>query len=481
MVESRGGEGQIPAGEPELPSLTGLDNPRSGGPRARRGRTVLALIVVVIVVSAGAVYYSEREISGPSPGYPAPPRGWTTFLGAWADVSSAFSALVNGSWTVHFAEGVAADGHWSPPAALWALYGPGSWVPCEDQLSGVSTLTFWNASEYPSTQSSNDFTSGAAPLWTFVFNGTHTLTFVASWFLGRVSLNAALGQGSPCSDFSIFGASTFVTVDPNHELDSNAIAAEVQAEDEYFSQRPPGVTGPTPMPVPPAPGVALYFPGHQLLPSELSGRGLWTAAYWDCGLDGEYGTSASWTGYLLNATTVPSGHTYQWFGSAGGEPCYDTEYLVSLSRTGVVGAPLGSGEYLEWRINVSFMTSAVPPAWNLTGLTTSLFGSELRSGSPPFSVLPSARALCGSGSRNLTSCPAPSNGWYAVLLAPNGTWLDSYPTSPNGTNWSVPGLHIQSGDLVAFVASQGYGSTDSLELTGGNEPLVFGGDYLEGP
>lgn len=450
---------------------------RNGRRRTRLFWTVAALIVAVIAVTAGALLYSGLAFRS-APSYPVPPQSWTTFAGAWDDVSSAFSAFSNGSWNVSFAEGVAADGHWSPPAAQWALYGP-EWMACETQLTGVSTLTFWNASEYPSTATATDFSSGAAPLWTFIFSGAGTPTFVASWFLGKVALNAALDSGSLCLQHSIFNSTHVPRVEPNVELDSNAIASEVQQEDAFLSGNPPPLGGPTMMPTPPTPGVALYFPGHELLPGEVSGGSLWSVTYTTCGLEGSYGLASSFTTYLLNATALPQRHSYQWLGTS--ISCYDSEYLGDFNRTKVMGAPSNSSQYFEWKLKVSFMTSAVPPRWELSNLTTSLFGLRLASINPPFESLPSTAELCGPGSSNLTSCPAPAAGWYAVLLSHNGTWLDSFPTLANGTSWALPEVAVQTGDMIAFVGASGYTSADTLGLTSANEPSVYGGDYLEGP
>ena len=447
--------------------------PERGKPR----RILAAIAITVLVVAAGVVSYEVYQATRPTTTYPPPPAGWTTLDGAWTAVSNAFSALANGSWSISFAEGVAADGHWSPPAALFMNTG-GKWSNCEAQLSGISTLTYWNASQYPSTQSATVFTSGGAPLWTFVFNGTDTWTYVASWFLGTVILNAALGPGSSCLQFGVFNSPAYQRVSPSQELNSNAIATEVRAEDDYLA----GIgypMPPTPMPVPPNPGVALYLPGPQVLPYLIVGQSQWTLAYTTCGLNGYYGTTTPFTAYLLNSTAPPSGHNYQW--GIGPGPCYDAVYSVDLNRTVVVGAPSGRGQYFEWRTNVSFLTSAVPTHWSLSDFSTSLFGLELNSLSPSPGSLPSSAALCGPGSHNLSSCPAPSAGWYAVLLSPTGVWLDSFPSSPNGTQWALPNVLAQSRDLLAFVGSGAYTSTDSLSISSAIEPHVFGGDYLVGP
>jgi hypothetical protein len=446
--------------------------------RGRTWRIVIVLAVCALVVTVGVLSYVIAFAKQPGATYPAPPTNWVTYRAAWSDVSDAFSAFANDGWSVSFAEGVAADGHWSPPAYLWALYGPGGWTSCEAQLNGVSTLTFWNATTYPASSSPNVFTSGAAPLWTFVFNGSSTPTFVTSWFLGRVILNAALMPGNPCLQLPIFNASKGSAINPSHELDSSVVASEVQAEDQYLAQNPiPPGGGFAPMPVPPTPGVALYLPGLELLPSTIGGAGSWTVAYTQCGLIGTYGQIAPFVAYLLNATVTSQSHSFQWFSSR--PPCFDSEYYVTFNKTATIGAPSNVSQYFTWTANVTFMTSAVPARWSLDALSTSLFGLQLTSDNPPFNSFESAAELCGPGSQNLTSCPPPAQGWYAVLSSPSGKWLDSYPTTQNGSDWAVPDVSLESGDHVVFVGSNySWGSTDSLGLATTNEPWIVGGGFL---
>jgi len=463
-------------------------NHRSPRLNLRRRTKLVALAVSVLVVAIGVSSYvilspnsvgPGAVLGSPSgPNYPSPPSGWVTLHSAWSQVSGAFSAFANGSWRVSFAEGVAADGNWSPPAYLWALYSPSAWTSCEAQLSGVSTVTFWNASVYPASSSPTVFSSGAAPLWTFVFSDSNSSTFVASWFLGNVILNGYLTTGSPCLKLWMFNSSAWWTVDPSHELDSNAIASEVQAEDQYLAQGPfPPGGGFAPMPVPPEPSVALYFPGQELLPSEVLGASQWTVAYTACGLSGSYGQIAPYVAYLLNATAVPQGHSYAWLSSR--PSCYDSDYDVNFTKTTTVGAPTNLSQYFEWKLNVSFMTSAVPARWNLSDLSASDFQFQLGSINPPFGDFNSSAELCGPGSSNLTSCPPPAHGWYAVLLSSDGTWLDSFPTAQSGSNWSLPGVGIESGDQIAFVGSNyPWGSLESLNIRPTNEPWIWGGAFL---
>lgn len=415
-------------------------------------RKIWSISAIVGVGIGAMLIVASFDLGGPRAStYPSPPSGWTTLDGAWTEVSDAFSRLANGSWSVAFAEGVAADGPWSPPLAQFGVVGGSSWSTCGSQLSGVSTLTFWNASQYPYTQSTTDFTSGGAPLWTFVFNGTDTWTYVASWFLGKVILNAVLGARSPCLGFSIFDPTAGQRVLPSNELDSNAVASEVVAEDEYFdSSGLPG--GPTPMPVPPAAGVAVYLPGPQLLPGIIGGAPQWTVAYTTCGLSGTTGTRSLFTDYYLNSTAIPSGHYYHWGSSP--VPCYDTQYSLSGSPSHNWSSLSPPGLYFLWsNFSFGFLTSAVPATFTNSSLTTDMLNVSLRPDYGTGPVAPLAATTCGPGSVSLTNCTPPSSGWFAVLLGSNGSWLDSYPSEANGTSWTVLGVPFLSTDQIVAILS----------------------------
>lgn len=422
---------------------------------------------------------ASLELAGPTPStYPAPPADWTTLDGAWTSISQAFSALANGSWSIAFAEGVAADGHWSPPLLQFELEFSSNWSACQAQLSGVSTLTFWNASRYPSTQSATDFTSGGAPLWTFVFNGTSTWTYVASWFLGKVILNAVLEPSSPCFKFGLFDPPAYQRVFPGSELNSNAVASEVKAEDDYFSSIG-DLGGPTPMPVPPEPGVAIYLPGPQLLPGITAGQPQWTVAYTTCGLDRSIGTETNFTSYYLNSTAVPSGHSYSWGGSSG--PCFDTEYFVFGGPSRNWSSSGLPGHYYLWsNFSFNFLTSAVPATYTNTSLTTGLFDLSVQADYGVGPTEPSARATCGAGSVGLGNCTPPSSGWFAVLLGSHGNWLDSYPSEANGTSWSFPIVPFLPTDqlVVVLSASLNLSSPFSLNLQPTQPNPFVGSDFI---
>jgi hypothetical protein len=448
----------------------------SAAGHVRRGRravviaVTLTVVVLVLAVSIYEYYPVASQTSHQGPTYPTPPPGWATFKTAWSDVSADFNVFANGTWTVRFAEGAASDGPWSPPAVLWDESDPQAWDACAAQLNGVSTLTFWNSSLYPYSSSPNVFSSGAAPLWTFIFNGTGTSTFVASWLVGGVLINGVLGPASPCYSVSpplrdVFAGTSLDRIQPSTILDSNAIASAAIAEESNASH-----LDVAPVPSPPSPAFALYFPGFQSVPITVNAPNTWVTAYGECGLAGQLGTDFTLTDWVFNATSAAGNN---WFSI--GLACADSYYVLNMSRTVLSNPPNSSGVYREWNLSSSFLTSAVPATWTSSDLTTSLIDWWVVNGTGAGITVPSSTALCGTSSTNLSKCTPPASGWYAVLLSPNGTWLDSFPTVANGTTWTVAGVHIADGDRIVYVGAPAVPTTSAFRTTFDTEPTVYAG------
>jgi hypothetical protein len=452
---------------PDLPS-------RDARGRRRRRAVLLAIALAAVLIAATFSLYEGRNLTSSSAEapYPPPPVGWATFHTAWSAVFQDFSGLAVGNWTIEFAEGAAADAPWSPPSVLWSSTPPSLWEPCAAQLSGVSTLTFWNASAYPYSDSPNTFSSGSAPLWTFVFNGSGTPLFVASWLAGEVIVNGALGPTSPCLNLYEFAGVSYEHVQPATEVDSNVIASAAISE-----ERNAALIGAAPVPTPSSPAFALYFPGIQFAPDTVNAPDLWVVDYGACGSPGQLGTNFSLTGYIFNATSAAGG---DWLTSHF--TCADAYYDLNMTATAVPNPPIGSGLYREWALNSSFLTSAVPPVWTSTDLTTSLTHWEVvtppQVGVSSMTLAPTG-AVCNSAAQNLSDCTPPTSGWYTVLLGPNSTWLDSYPSVSNGTGWSLPGVPIETGDRMLFVAAAGFPTGATFRTTFDTEPTVYAGAMLD--
>ncbi len=419
-------------------------------------RVAIAIgVAAILLVSGSSIYWTETRHQSGGVTQPPPPPGWTTYLRAWDSVSTALSSIANGTWTLRFAEGAAATSRWAPPAVLWAETYPVAWARCAAQLSGVSTLTFWNYSVYPNSSVPNVFTSGAAPLWTFVFNGSGTPTFVATWFSGRVLVNAALPPTSPCFDSGL-GLDRVFTGLPRQPVpltsyvDSDVIARAARNAG-LLPQDQPGE-------------FALYFPAEQVVPDRNYGGATWTIDSGSCGSPGELGANFTLTESWYNGTTGTSG--FSWGESSW--MCADAYYLLNLTAAPFVPPFNSTGIYREWNLSWSFLSSAIPATWTNGSLNTSMLQLWADGGGSPFA------AVCSSPASNLSSCVPPSAGWYAVLEGPTGALLDSYPSATGGTHWTTPGVVVSPDDHLVLVGAAGLAPTTFLRTLSTTEPLVFG-------
>lgn len=399
-------------------------------------KTSVATVIVGVGLGVLLVAASLGPLPAASSLYPTPPSGWTTFLPAEAAVGEAVVPRVAGPWVLVFTEGVAANGPWSPMAWQFegvtpiGLCGVGPW-----NLNGVSTLTFWNASEYPFSTSSTALASGAAPLWTFVYENGSGVRIVGTWWLGSVLLNGVVTPTSPeCTgppQQPTFTGST---------LNSNAAAryAQLLGGTGFIGASRYRAT--------------LYFGTGPTLISSYSGVGgaqpPWAVVYTGCGSPGFHGWNNT-TEFMLNSTTGA------WVGeSINPEVCFDTEYAVYGTPTDNWTSSGPPGHYYLWSgFSFDFLTSAVPKIFTNSSLTTDMFDVSLAAGETAGTDVAPAVATCGPGSSGIADCQPPASGWFAVLLGQNGSWIDSFPSAASGTGWSVPGVHFLASDQLVLVAS----------------------------
>lgn len=378
--------------------------------------------------------------------FPPPPTGWTTFDVAQEAVQAVVAPPITGPWSLEFAEGAAANGPWAPMAWQWGIVPESLCGLGQQTLSGISTLTFWNASEYPSSDSPAAFTSGGAPLWTFVFENASGFRIAASWFSGQVILNGLVRANSTCP-ISLSSSPIL----PNVEMDSSA-AAQVAIDEA-------GATFASDA----AYHSALYFPGRTLLPFSMGVGGNirpWQMVYSQCGMPTYHGSSRI-TDYIFNSTT---GERYGpgWTTIT----CYDTSYLLTLDSSKLQNSTSPPGAQVWTNLTaVSVFTSAVPATARTTDLTTALFDPDITILSYPWDLRPAA-AACNVTNPYFASCTPPSKGWYAVLLDTKGQWLDSFPSTAGGMNWTLAGVPVVVGDQLVFVFAPGPIVNANLELRG---------------
>jgi hypothetical protein len=72
----------------------------------------------------------------------------------------------------------------------------------------------------------------------------------------------------------------------------------------------------------------------------------------------------------------------------------------------------------------------------------------------------------------LTDCRASGSGWYAVLLSSSGSWLDAYPSSPNGSAWEIPNVSLVSNQYLVVVVPGSWNVTGDIFSMNGTVAVV---------
>jgi hypothetical protein len=438
----------------------------SGSPASRK---IIALAIAAgAVLGSALVVYTSTLPQGHT--IPPPSTEWATFDGSEPAVQRVVQALPGGPWNLTFAQGVAASGPWSTPATWISLAWDGGMNVtinnCLMGVEGISVISPWNNSLYPVVTSPNVFTSGSAPLWTYIFQGISGARVVASWYAGTVTLNDRLPAGSPCAQLFplLQNSGTFVA---SRVVDSSIAAQQaLKLGGSAFLART-------------TPAIAVYVLGSPYLGWTGGPLHQWTIEYGTCGLQGSFGQRTSFYDYAVNLTTGKPN-----LGGNGSGPCFRWLYDLHLQLIANQSYPGAAGYSWEWNESISFLTSQVPTKLQATSLTTDLFGLSLfTNGILPFTVpIPSAAAVCTPTHPGVANCTPPAHGWYGVLLGANGSWLDSFPSVANGSSWTVPGaLVVPNGDRLLLVASPGAFSYAQFGTSSSYDPFVLSGAEIEEP
>jgi hypothetical protein len=399
---------------------------------------------------------------------PPPPAGWSTFDGANRMVEPLVAHTPGGPWSISLAEGVAAWGPWSPTLSMWGLNA--SWAPsiaaCQSLLSGESLFTFWNDSAYPAATGSAVFESGGAGLWTFVYLNQSHAALVTSVLDDRAVSNGVLPPNSPCASFGGPFRATTSYLNPANVTDPSTFAA---ASYSAITLGQAAGHGPT---------TAFYILGNPALPVSFVAPGYnqeWSTYYGDCGDPGVAGRVI----YASAPQDVPH------------HPGYEQQITVGnycfQSLDGILPGTkslwsYGSTFYASWPVSV-LVDSSTRPVTTPQPLTTSLFAMSvmLNSGLGPYSFqFTSGQPTCAVGSSSVASCIGVAQTWFALLLNPSGTIVDSFPSVSGATNWTVPNVPIQTNDQIVLVSPVPvFSLADSgLEFDSGWNPYVCCGFHF---
>jgi hypothetical protein len=111
--------------------------------------------------------------------------------------------------------------------------------------------------------------------------------------------------------------------------------------------------------------------------------------------------------------------------------------------------------YVSWPISVFQQTSERPAPSTLGRLTTDLFHLNvlLDSAAGPYSYdFASGQPVCQPGAVSLGNCGGEPQSWYAVLLSPSDTVLDTYPSYSGSTQWTIANVSFGVDDQLVLVS-----------------------------
>ena len=371
-----------------------------------------------------------------------PPAGWVTFRSAYDVVSPTVKATPGGPWQMTLAEGVASASTWSPSLSMWTANATQlqTVLACQSYLAGPSIFTFWPSSEYPTGSGPAALATGSAGLWTFVYLNATGHALVVSVLHGSAVLNGVVSTTGACGRLGgPFSAPTSY-LNPKNVTDTSSFADSAFGWLRGDEEAVPGTT------------TAYFILGNPVVPINYVAHGYnqeWSTYYSTCGAPGVWGA----TTYSSSPQPIPTrpGYVEQ---LTFGRYCYQS--MIGLTPGAAKLSYSGSTYYAQYPLVVNSMTSQRGNGSTAPGLSSGLFGLEilLNSTRGPFSVdYWTTSPECSIGTSSLSGCAVSTYGWYAALLAPNGTVVNTYPSYGGADNWTSSNTPVESGDSLAIVAS----------------------------
>lgn len=422
--------------------------PSTPTPGAGQGRTrirrVTAIFVITFVVLAAVLspllwsYVVERQNTS----HEAAP-GLSTGLQALGLVESTLPDQTNQTWTLFSTIGIAS----AVPFTPWIIGGYGTnatnsswstlWACNELPLPSV-----WNASALPAR--TGNLSDGRAPFWQFMFvsgSGSGGLVFaIGSYTSGLVRVVGPLTQTDSCIEELGMGAGSSYPPEALPDLATN-------------------VAGPL-----------AYKVVHRLDPQYASYSVIWTSGWALMANDGwgsaVYSFGAGWDADFYECdqegVVPPASSIIAWHISIGlqnGTPtasaalgvefnCTLPSYVLTAAEGGI--SDQGAAHLASVDLNVTgLMRGAYAP--ETQGLAAWMVDPEIfGSGGLPEGVSPDS---CLQWVASPSACDAPASGWYAVLVSPSGSWLDSYGLIGGSPGWADPGVPIVTGETLEVLAT----------------------------
>jgi hypothetical protein len=402
-------------------------------------------------------------------------RAPTPSTGRWADGPTLYQALeqvnttvrntTGGPWELFSYIGFAPEGPFSPAAFGYSTSDNLTLKACQSQFDG---LTLWNGTSFPIFNGS--IASGTATFWQFAFlSNVSQEIIVATNVLGIPHMFPPLALTNSCmteSGMAVEAPGYLSWVNPL-PVDTSLQASKAYNVVGKFYE------------VTHSPLVEVFANGWPPLSEINHGEG-GGAAYLRCGLVGAAGLQPK--GFVGE---WPNGSVQNTFnGSLSctgvaslGPPVVYVPYYVAMAASGVV-VPIGGGSRgLSFPIQIEFQsspTNSTPVYFDGWGLTSWM--TELSVRNATGQDLPSTPLSCQNWVPALASCQPTGVGWSAILLSASGSWMDSFPSLTNHSDWAIPNVPLIGGEqLVVTYPTLWNVSTDQFEVNGTSSiPVVSG-------
>lgn len=398
-------------------------------------------ITVGLVLAGGLGYWAFEHKGGQSSGVPVVIGNGITFSRAWNPVNASLGSVPGGPWKLTSVIGIAPEAPEFPVPTFGQYVGLNTTMAICGNLTGV---TVWNSSSIPIFTGS--LNSGGAPFWSFVLKNSSASFLYVTSILGVDRIYPST-VSTPC--IVAAGGSGWGPLNQSITNDTPLIAGlAYSAGGENFSVRH-------------SPLAEYYvLGGSQLIEPDASPLG-WIVNYFRCDIVGVSGRqNYTAVGVLAN------GNQHATFIDNGWLNCTYSSYILDFGQPSAITTLFGSsGQYFIVPFQVVMPPSRTSPGYYYDGWGLQSWMTGLRLNGSGGTGLASTPASCQQWVTNVSECPSNGSGWFAVLLSQDGSWLDSYPSAHNATNWSIPNMLITSHDRLVIVLPSGWSTAgDTLAV-----------------
>jgi hypothetical protein len=418
---------------------------------ASRKRWVAIAVVAVIIVAgaSGAVVLLSNQRASPANAGDGP-----TLYQALEAVNFTVRNLTGGPWILFSYIGFAAQSPFNPIA--FGLGGMNlSLRYCSTEYNG---LTLWNATSMPVFDGA--ISSGTAPFWQFeFFSNASQEVLLATDVSDTPHVYAAISQSSPCWEY----AGGLVASSYESWVNPLPVDSPIQATEAYAALGASFESGNRPI-------VETFANGFTPLADATDHGPGGGAQYTLCGQVGVAGWQpkgfvGEWPNGTVQSTSL--GNVTCTALLTQGLPAVSRHYSVAFADVGQTQPEPPGFADLSTFIQADFPDfyangSEYADAWGLLSWMTLL---SLHSATGV--SLPSSAPSCQRWVPVADECQPTSNGWSAVLTSATGSWLDSFPSAADGSEWAVPTAAIASGEQLMFVFPSAWNVTgDTMNMSG---------------